>query len=151
MAQAIAAYIHYLSIFILFALLAIEHVQFKLPLDLKRARSLIITDIAYGICAGAVLFSGLARVLWYGRGLDYYLGNSLFHAKVGLFILVGLISVVPTFVFLNWRNSLKAGEIPQVSPAKARLVTLVIRLELLLLLIIPLLATLMARGHGLIH
>ncbi|HEX5844459.1 MAG TPA: DUF2214 family protein [Pseudomonas sp.] len=149
MAQAIAAYIHYLSIFILFALLAIEHVHFKLPLDLKRARSLIITDIAYGICAGVVLFSGLARVLWYGRGLDYYLGNSLFHAKVGLFILVGLISVVPTFVFLNWRNSLKAGEIPQVSPAKARLVTLVIRLELLLLLIIPLLAVLMARGHGL--
>jgi putative membrane protein len=148
MGQVIAAYVHYLAIFVLFALLSIEHVQFKLPLDLRRARSLIITDIAYGICAGVVLFSGLARVIWYGKGLDYYLGNSLFHAKFGLFILVGLISVVPTFVFLNWRNSLKAGEVPQVSARQARWVIGVIRLELLLLLIIPLLAVLMARGYG---
>lgn len=150
MAQSLAAYLHYLSIFVLFALLSVEHVQFKLPLDLRRARSLIITDIAYGISAGVVLFTGLARVLWYGKGLDYYLGNSLFHAKVGLFILVGLISVAPTFVFLNWRNSLKAGEVPQVSPRQARLVIMVIRLELLLLLTIPLLAVLMARGYGVI-
>ena len=39
---------------------------------------------------------------------------------------------------------------PQVSPAKARLVIMVIRLELLLLLVIPLLAVLMARGYGVI-
>lgn len=148
MGQALAAYLHYLSIFLLFALLSIEHVQFKLPLDLKRARSLIITDVAYGICAGVVLFTGLARVLWYGKGLDYYLSNSLFHAKVGLFILVGLISALPTFVFVNWRNSLKAGEVPQVSERQGRLVISVIRLELLLLLCIPLLAVLMARGFG---
>lgn len=149
MAQAIAAYLHFLSIFALFALLSIEHVQFKLPLDLQRARRLIMVDMAYGLCAGLVLVTGLARVIWYGKGLDYYLGNGLLHAKVGLFILVGLISVVPTFVFINWRNSLKAGQVPQVSAGKARLVIMVIRLELLLLLIIPLLATLMARGHGL--
>lgn len=148
MGQALAAYLHYLSIFLLFALLSIEHVQFKLPQSLSRARSLIITDIAYGVCAGVVLFSGLAQVLWYGKGLHYYLNNTLFQAKVGLFILVGLISVVPTFVFLNWRNALNAGVIPQVSPAQARWVIGVIRLELLLLLAIPLLAVLMARGCG---
>lgn len=148
MGQALVAYLHYLSVFLLFALLSIEHVLFKLPLNLRRARSLIITDIAYGICAGVVLFSGLARVLVYGKGLDYYLGNSLFHVKVGLFILVGLISVLPTFVFLNWRNGLNAGEIPQVSARQGRLVVLVIRLELLLLLVIPLLAVLVANGYG---
>ena len=150
MVHTLVVYLHYLSIFLLFALLSIEHVQFKLPLDLRRARNLIITDLAYGVCAGLVLFTGLARVLWYGKGLDYYLGNSLFHAKVGLFIVIGLISVVPTFVFLNWRNSLQASEVPQVSARQAKLVTGVIRLELLLLLVIPLLAVLMARGHGVI-
>jgi len=150
MAHTLVVYLHYLSIFLLFALLSIEHVQFKLPLDVRRARNLIITDLAYGVCAGVVLFTGLARVLWYGKGLDYYLDNSLFHAKVGLFIVIGLISVVPTFVFLNWRNSLQAGEVPQVSARQAKLVTGVIRLELLLLLIIPLLAVLMGRGYGVI-
>ncbi|MGE8405403.1 MAG: DUF2214 family protein, partial [Delftia tsuruhatensis] len=92
MATAFVAYLHYLSVFALFALLSIEHVLFKAPLDLPRARSLMITDLAYGICAVLVLVTGAARVLWFGKGTAYYLGNSLFHAKVGLFILVGLLS-----------------------------------------------------------
>ena len=49
MAAAFVAYLHYLSIFALFALLSIEHVLFKAPLDLSRARSLMITDLAYGV------------------------------------------------------------------------------------------------------
>ncbi|MGY4531514.1 putative membrane protein [Pseudomonas sp. TE3786] len=148
MAAAIAAYLHYLAIFLLFALLTLEHQLFKLPLDLARARSLMRIDTAYGVAAGLVLATGAARVLWYGKGLDYYLHNSVFHAKFGLFILVGLLSAVPTVVFLKWRSAVKAGEVPQVSAQQARLVTLVIRLELLGLLVLPLLAALMARGHG---
>ncbi|MEX6501560.1 DUF2214 family protein [Pseudomonas zhanjiangensis] len=148
MAEAIAAYLHYLSIFLLFALLSLEHQLFKLPLDLPRARSLMRIDIAYGLAAGLVLATGVARVLWYGKGLDYYLDNGLFLAKFGLFILVGLLSALPTLVFLNWRNALKAGQLPQPSLRQGRLVIMVIRVELLLLLIIPFLATLMARGFG---
>ncbi|MET1080634.1 MAG: DUF2214 family protein [Pseudomonas sp.] len=148
MADAIAAYLHYLSIFLLFALLTLEHQLFRLPLDLPRARSLFRVDLAYGVSAGLVLATGAARVLWFSKGLDYYLHNGLFHAKLGVFILVGLISALPTFTFINWRNDLKAGQVPTLSPRQAGLVMLTIRLELLLLLCIPLLATLMARGHG---
>ncbi len=148
MANALAAYAHYLSIFVLFALLTLEHRLFSREIAIDTARSLIRLDIAYGVCAGLVLVTGLARVLWFGKGLAYYLGNGLFHAKVGLFILVGLISVVPTWVYLSWRNDLKAGRAPHVSAGQARLVTTVIRLELALLLVIPLLATMMARGIG---
>lgn len=150
MAQAIAAYLHYLSIFILFALLVLEHRLFRLPLNLERARSLIVIDLAYGACAGVVLLTGAARVVWFAKGTAYYLHNSFFHAKMGLFILVALLSIVPTMTFLNWRNDLKAGRVPQVSPRQAKLVTMTIRLELLVLLILPLLATLMARGFGMI-
>lgn len=99
--QALAAHLHYLSIFLLLALLGIEHVQFKLPLDLHRGRSLIITDSTYGICAGVVLFSGLCGQSALGKRLDFGLSNSLFDARVGLFILVGLISVVPSLAFVN--------------------------------------------------
>ncbi|WP_300652168.1 DUF2214 family protein [Pseudomonas sp.] len=148
MAEAIAAYLHYLSIFLLFALLTLEHQLFKLPLDLSRACSLIRIDIAYGLSAGLVLASGAARLVWYGKGLAYYLHNSLFHAKLGLFILIALLSVLPTWVFLNWRNDLQAGQVPQVSARLGTLVIMTMRLELLLLLILPLLATLMARGFG---
>ncbi len=148
MAEAFAAYLHYLSIFLLFALLTLEHQLFRLPLDLPRARNLFRVDMAYGVCAALVLATGAARVLWFGKGLEYYLHNGLFHAKFGLFILVGLISALPTFTFVNWRNDLKAGQVPSPSPRQASLVALTIRLELFLLLCIPLLATLMARGYG---
>lgn len=150
MAAALVAYLHFLAIFALFALLSVEHVLFKAPLDLRRARSLMLTDLAYGICAGLVLLTGFARVLWYGKGWAYYLHNSLFHAKVGLFILVGLLSILPTVVFLNWRPALKTGRVPEPSARQVVLVTWCIRLELLLLLLLPLLAALLARGYGVI-
>lgn len=151
MADAIAASLHYLSIFVLFALLTAEHLLFKPELDVATARRLQRIDIAYGTSAGLVLATGLVRVLWFGKGLDYYLHNWLFHAKVGLFLLVGLLSILPTFCFLNLRNSLQAGQAPVVEPRMARWVILTIRLELLILLILPLLAALLARGHGVIR
>ena len=55
-----------------------------------------------------------------------------------------------TVVFIKWRKTLKAGQVPAPSARQVRLVTWSIRLELLQLLAIPLLATLMARGHGVI-
>lgn len=150
MADAIAAYLHYLSIFLLFALLVLEHRLFKLPLDLDRARSLMRIDIAYGITASLVLATGLARVLWFGKGSAYYLHNSLFHAKVGLFVLVALLSTFPTVVFLGWRNSVKAGQVPVLSPRTGKLLEITLRAELTLLLVLPLLGALMARGFGVI-
>lgn len=148
MAHAIAAYLHYLAIFLLFALLTLEHQLFKAPLTFERARSLFRIDIAFGVVAGLVLATGVARVFWFGKGMDYYLHNGVFHAKVGLFVLVALLSIYPTLTFLGWRNRIKAGEAPDVSPRTLRWVTMVIRLELLGLLVIPLLAALMARGIG---
>lgn len=150
MAYAIAAYLHFLAIFLLFALLLLEHQLFRQPVTLERARSLFRTDIAFGIAAAVVLATGIARALLYGKGLDYYLDNSLFHAKVGLFVAVAVLSLYPTLTFLRWRPALKDGQVPQLTCKTARWVTLAIRLELALLVLIPLLAVLMARGFGVI-
>lgn len=148
MADAIAASLHYLSIFVLFALLTCEHILFRAGLDHATARRLLRIDLAYGVTAGLVLATGLARVIWFGKGLDYYLHNWVFHAKVTLFILVGLLSILPTLTFFNWRNDLLAGKAPTITPAQARRTIWVIRLELLLLVCLPFLASLMARGVG---
>jgi putative membrane protein len=148
MSQAIAAYLHYLSIFALFALLSIEHVLLKPDPTLAQARSLIRVDLWFGIVAGTVLLTGLARVLWFAKGPDYYLHNGFFHAKVALFVLIGLMSIVPTVRFLGWRPAVKAGVAPTVSAASVRQMIMIIRLELALLVLVPLPATLMARGLG---
>ncbi len=148
MADAIAASLHYLSIFVLFALLTCEHILFRNDIDHTTARRLLRIDMAYGMAAGLVLVTGAVRVVWYGKGLDYYLHNWIFHAKVSLFILVGLLSILPTLTFFNWRNELLAGKAPSISPAQARRTIMVIRLELLILVCLPFLASLMARGAG---
>lgn len=147
MVYVVIAYLHFVAILLLFALLVLEHQLMRRPLDFARARSLYRTDIAFGIVAGLVLFSGTAR-MHFGKGLDYYLNNSFFHAKVGLFIVIALMSLYPTLTFFKWRSALKAGQLPILTPNQARRVTLVIRIELLLLLLLPMLAALMARGYG---
>lgn len=66
MAYAIAAYLHFLSLFLLFGLL-LEHQLFRQPITLERARSLFRTDILFGIAAGLVLLTGAARAIFMAR------------------------------------------------------------------------------------
>ncbi len=49
---------------------------------------------------------------------------------------------------LGWRTAVKAGVAPTVSPASVRQMIMIIRLELAFLVLVPLPATLMARGLG---
>lgn len=148
MGSQITIFLHYLSWLLLFALLGSEHLLINRPLDALRVRRLVIIDIAYGSSASLVLFSGAAWVLWYGKGLDYYLYNSLLQIKVGLFLLVGALATLPTLAFLNWRTALLAEQAPDISKRLRQWVILCIRLELGLLLIILLLSVLMADDFG---
>jgi putative membrane protein len=130
------------------ALLA-EHLLFRPPLSAADARRLIRIDLIYGLSALIVLITGILRVLSFGKGADFYLGNPVFHAKFGVFLAVALLSVYPTVRFFSWRRSLGAAEGPAISPGQARRLRLILRIELLLLAFLPLLGVLVARGYGL--
>ena len=147
MTHAIAAWLHYLGMMAMMALLVMEHLLFNEKPDLARSRLLLRIDALYGTLAGVQIGTGIWR-MWLEKGSAYYLSNPLFHAKIGLFALVGLLSLYPTLTFLAWRTGLRQQQAPQIAPGKARLVTMIIRIELLGLLLIPLLAALMARGVG---
>lgn len=145
--HAVAAWLHYLGIMLMTALLVIEHLLFSDKLDVVRGRLLLRIDALYGTIAGVQIGTGIWRMLL-EKGTSYYLSNPFFHAKLGLFALVGLLSLYPTLTFLSWRNSLRQEQAPSVDSGRAKLATMVIRIELLGLLLIPLLAALMARGVG---
>jgi len=70
--------------------------------------------------------------------------------KLALFIVVGLLSILPTMQFLGWRKALKEGRAPVLDDAKRRSIRRVIHIELTLLFLIMLCAALMARGIGFI-
>lgn len=145
--QAVAAWLHYLGIMLMTALLVMEHLLFSDKLDVARGRLLLRIDALYGTIAGVQIGTGIWRMLL-EKDTSYYLSNPFFHAKLGLFALVGLLSLYPTLTFLGWRNSLRREQAPSVDSGRAKRVTMVIRIELLGLLLIPLLAALMARGAG---
>lgn len=141
----LAAWLHYLGIMAMMALLVLEHRLFKPQLSVEDARALLRVDGFYGTIAGVQIGTGVWR-MWLEKGSAFYLANPLFHAKIGLFALVGILSLYPTLTFLRWRTSLRQGQAPQIPPGKAKMVVMLIRLELLGLLLLPLLAAMIARG-----
>lgn len=136
-------YLHLFAVFTLVGSVIIENIAISKTLNQEDIRQLIKVDAAYGLSAGAVLLFGLALWLWVGKPSEFYTANSVFHAKIALFLLVGLLSIYPTVFFLRHRKF--KGDSISVPSSVIR----VLRIELILLAIIPLLAFLMARGIGL--
>jgi putative membrane protein len=140
------AFLHHLCAFTLVSTVAIEFALIRGELTVSAARRLQATDLVLGIAAGALLVIGLLRVFLFEKGAAYYFHSHAFLAKLSLFIVVGLLSIIPTMEFLSWRGALKAGQVPVVAAKKLRLVTAIIHGELLAIVIILLCAAIMARG-----
>ncbi len=146
LSSAFIAYAHYLSVFGVVVALTIEALTFGQNLSLQKRRILGKADTVYGIAAILVLITGFTRVYFFGKGPDYYFSNSIFLSKLGLFIVVGILSAYPTVVFLKWR---KAGsEMITLDRKQYLLIRRLINLEIILVLTLPLLAAMMARGMG---
>ena len=140
------AFLHHVLAFTLVAALAIEFTLIRQELTLSSARGLQVTDLVLGTAAGVLLVIGLMRVFFFEKGASYYFHSHAFLAKFSLFIVVGLLSIVPTMEFLSWRGALTAGQVPTIGARKLRLVTGIIHGELFAVVIILLCAAIMARG-----
>ena len=140
------AFLHHLAAFTLVAALAVEFTLIRQELTLSSARRLQVTDMVLGISAGLLLIVGLSRVFFFEKGADYYFHSYAFLAKFTIFILVGLLSVIPTIEFLSWNKPLREGQVPEVSAKQLRLVTAIIHGELFAIVLILLCAAIMARG-----
>jgi len=140
------AFLHHLCAFTLVAALAIEFTLVRQQLTLASARRLQVTDLVLGTAAGFLLAIGLVRVFYLEKGASYYWHSHAFLMKFGLFIIVGLLSIIPTMEFLSWGGAIKAGQVPVMEPARRKRVTMVIHIELAAVVIILLCAAIMARG-----
>ncbi len=142
--EIILRYVHFISIFTIVGALVSEHLLLKAAMTRQEIRKLANIDSVYGIAALTLLGAGLT--LWLGsigKPAAYYSQNWIFHVKLTLFIAVGLLSIYPTVFFIKNRR----GNSPEIVVIPT-LIFWMIRLELLLLVIIPILAGLMAKGIG---
>ena len=144
MAEILVRYVHFISIFAMVSAVVAEHLLLKKQLTRREIKRLSVVDSIYGISAILVVAMGLT--LWFGVGkpAEIYSKNWIFHLKVGLFILMALLSIYPTVFFLKNRKGANPEEVVILPDS----IKWMIRLELLLVVIIPLCATLMAKGIG---
>ncbi|WP_345532469.1 DUF2214 family protein [Viridibacterium curvum] len=133
-------WLHFLAIGALAMVLFGEWVTLRGRIEGPRLAVLLRMDFAYMLLAGLVLATGAARAMLGDKPGAYYVGNPVFHAKLGLFVLIGLISIVPTLSFFRWR---KAGGADEVAVAQTRRW---VTAELLLLPLLPLCGAVLARG-----
>jgi putative membrane protein len=111
-------------------------------------RRLARYDAVFGMAALAVLVTGVLRVLYGAKGAAFYLHNPVFHVKIGLYILVGLLSIMPTVAILRWKKQGKTLPDFVPTPAEIAKVRRWVMIESHLIIFIPLAAVLMARGIG---
>jgi putative membrane protein len=145
---AFFAFLHHLAAFSLFAALVVQFVLIRSPLTVESARKLQLYDRVYGIAAVVLLVVGFGRVFHFEKGAYYYFHSWPFLAKLSLFVIIGLVSIIPTREFLRWGPALKAGQVPSVAPERIKSIRSIIHYEMLGVVLIILCAALMAKGIG---
>lgn len=148
MLSALVAFVHHLGAFALVSAIAAEFLLTRGEINLLSARRLLTVDLILGLAAATVLTAGVLRVLFFEKGLDYYLHNHAFLAKMGLFVAVGVLSVKPTRQFLSWRAVIARGDAPAIDADSTRTIRRIIHFELAGAVLILLCAALMAKGLG---
>ena len=139
---------HHLLVFLLAGILAFEIGVIRSTMtaaDIKRVGSV---DIWYGILAALIIVVGFSRAIFAAKGWAYYSVNLFFWAKMATFVVVGLLSIVPTVAIIRWRKALK-NDAAFAPPAGAvRRVRAYLWAEAALFLLLPVFAAAMARGYG---
>ena len=142
------AILHHLSIFALFGVLTAELLLIRKKMSVGDIQRVAGIDIWYGVLAGAILIVGFCRAIFAAKGWAYYAHNVMFHAKIGTFIVIGLLSIWPTIEIIKWKGALKrdADALPTI--ARIAMVKRVLWIEVFLFALLPIFAAAMARGYG---
>lgn len=139
-------YIHFLSILLVYAAVFAEFVMLSRSLSRQKISFLAKIDGVYGIASIFVVGAGMAMWFGFDAGLGFkpsawYMENPIFHLKYGLFVLVGILSIWPSIFFMRQRKGDQEKDIQIPDHIRA-----IVRIELIILSLIPILAVLAAAG-----
>lgn len=136
-------YFHFLALIIIAAAIFANHLRFRFSISRFELRKLRVLDFIYWIALVVMLVTGLMQWLAGSKPKEFYTQNPLLHTKVLLYFVLVILSVFPSLFFLRNR---KGKDSDAVVIGKG--IVWINRIQLLLLVIIPLLATLIAKGIG---
>ncbi|MBA5979570.1 DUF2214 family protein [Pseudomonas sp. MD195_PC81_125] len=117
----------------------------RLATGVGEAKRVLLADNLWGIAALVLLVTGGMRAFGgFEKGTDYYLHQPLFHLKMTLFVLILLIELAPMITLVKWRIALARGK--AFDTTRAKLFARISHVEALLLVLMVIAATGMARG-----
>jgi putative membrane protein len=117
----------------------------RLATGVGEAKRVLLADNLWGIAALVLLVNGRIRAFGgFEKGTDYYLHQPLFHLKMTLFVLILLIELAPMITLVKWRIALARGKV--IDTGRAKLYARISHVEALLLVLMVIAATGMARG-----
>lgn len=141
--DVLVRYSHFLFIILFCGILLLENALIRKEMRRSEIGRLARVDRLFGLCAMAVIAAGMLLWFRYGKGSGFYTHNPVFHAKLALFATGALLSIYPTVFFIRQSKG-DSGETVRL-PSK---VIAMVRLQLAIVLLIPLPAVLMAKGIG---
>lgn len=149
MSDILLSSFHFLLVFLLVAMLAVQNALIRPGITSSGMRLAARADRVYGASAMLLLGVGFARVYWGAKGSSFYLSNPLFWVKIGLFATITVLSITPTLQLIRWmkQSVLETGFLPPTEQILR--IQWWLRAEGAVLLLIPFLAAAMARGSGL--
>lgn len=148
MGSALVSFGHFLAFFALTAALVLQIALLTQSPTVEIAKRIQRADRAYGLMAILLLIMGFLRVFYFEKGAVYYFDNTYFIIKMGLFVLVGLMSVYPTITYLRWNKDLKQGRTPELSNRSISRLRQVLHYQMIAIAGIIFCASMMAHGFG---
>lgn len=141
----IVKYVHLLGVLGVTSTLVSELILIKKEMRVSEIGKMAKIDSFYGLFAILALSAGF--VLWFGVGKpeEFYSNQIWIFLKLGLFSIIGILSIFPTVYFVRNRK-MKDGQEDDLLIVP-KYIHWIIKLEVVLLIFIPLFAVLMATGY----
>ncbi len=142
------AWLHFVFAFILVGAIVAEAFILRLAVNAAAARLLLRVDLFYGLSAVLLIVAGISRVIWGAKGWSFYQAEPFFWAKMAVFALIGLVSIVPTRTFIRWAKAANSDANFVAPETEVKRVRRLVAIETHSVALLLLFASLMARGLG---
>ncbi|MFM4803824.1 DUF2214 family protein [Aeromonas bivalvium] len=132
--------VHFCALVMLTGALTSEYFLFRRGMSIEQVRKLLIADGLAALALLLLFLSGMMQLYDSPQGPAALLQLPSYRLKLLLFLLMALSFGYPSRLFYRWRRSLRRGRPPMVSTQQQLWVIWILRIDLLLLMLIPLLA-----------
>jgi len=137
--------LHYCAVITLTGAITSEYFLFRRGMSIDQVRKLLLADSLAALALLLIFITGVLLVVAHPQPPAILFANPGYRTKLLMFFAMAISFGYPSRLFHHWRRSLRQGRAPLVSTQQQFWVIWILRGNLLLLALLPLLAKLASR------